>query len=208
MHGSDINRLENKVLILIYRHTVRKVDSIICVGKTMKSAVTEKLNRNPDYFLSAGINSSVIHPLGKSYEERDIDLLYVGSFYDIKGVDLLIEALNELANENLKVVFIGSGNYGKELEQLSDTIDLQVLNSLGQKEINSFYNRSKFFVFPSRSEGFGLSLAEAMYCGTPGIISDLKQLKCQVKDGWNGYVCENTTPGRLAKVIELSLIHI
>jgi glycosyltransferase involved in cell wall biosynthesis len=126
----------------------------------------------------------------------------VGSFYDIKGTDLLIEALNKFSNENLKVVLIGSGNYGKELNHLSSVIDLKIIDGLDQKEINTFYNRSRFFVFPSRSEGFGLSLAEAMYCGTPGIISDLEQLKYQVTEGWNGYIFQNTTSQSLANVIK------
>ncbi|WP_170245578.1 glycosyltransferase family 4 protein [Fodinibius salinus] len=202
MHGSDINNLQNTFLIRFYRELIGCVDRIICVGQSMEEVVKQKLNRDVDHFLCAGINTADINPLGNDYNERDIDFLYVGSFYKVKGTDKLIEALQEIGSEDLNVVFIGSGNYQEEIKALENQVNLTVLDSLTQKEINQYYNRSKFFIFPSRSEGFGLSLAEAMYCGTPGIISNLEQLKYQVRNDHNGFVCEASTSDELGRLIK------
>lgn len=202
LHGSDINNLENKFLLKVYRVLIRSVDKIICVGQSMETVVKSKLDRDVDHFLCAGINTSAIQRQDKSYSDRDIDFLYVGSFYKVKGFDRLIEALDMIKNEGFKAVLIGSGNYKNELEDLANRIDLTVIHGLEQKEVSKYYNESRFFVFPSRSEGFGLSLAEAMYCGTPAVISDLDQLKYQVRDGWNGFICQDTTPARLAEILK------
>ncbi|SMO87597.1 glycosyltransferase family 4 protein [Fodinibius sediminis] len=205
MHGSDINNLENKLLIRLYRKLISCVDEIICVGRSMEESVNNKLHREVNYFLCAGINTDAIYSLHKPYDERDIDFLYVGSFYKVKGTDKLIEAFKMVNHDKMKIVFIGSGHFQDEIGELRRERNLSVQDDLTQDEINEYYNRSKFFIFPSRSEGFGLSLAEAMYCGTPGIISNLKQLKHQVTDGYNGYVCKQTTTSELAKIIVKAL---
>jgi glycosyltransferase involved in cell wall biosynthesis len=201
MHGSDIHKLENKLLIRLYRSLISCVDEIVCVGKSMEEVVKEKLNREVDHFLCAGINTGAIYPLNTSYSERDIDFLYVGSFYEVKGTDKLVKAFQKGVNNKMSIVFIGSGDYEEEIMQLKDEKNLEICNGLSQKKINEYYNRSKFFIFPSRSEGFGLSLAEAMYCGTPAIISNLEQLKYQVQNNENGYVCKRTTAEELSKLI-------
>lgn len=99
---------------------------------------------------------------------------------DHKGQDLLIEALSKLKAKgelpnNLVLDFIGEG---KDMQRLKDMVKDEKLEThvhfLGQKDRNYVYAHLKdydLFVQPSRYEGFGLTVAEAMMAGIPVLVS-------------------------------------
>lgn len=202
MHGSDINFLNNKALIYIYRYLSTRIDTIICVEESMRDKVKKKLKKNVDYIICAGINTENIQNNNLAYPKRDIDYLFVGSFYHVKGIDRIIDALTKINTNNSNFVFIGSGRYLEELQKLQIKKDLKIIGGVNQNELNEYYNRSKFLICPSRSEGFCMVLAESMYCGTPAIVSDIEQFKHLVRNKWNGFICENTNVANLARLME------
>lgn len=105
-------------------------------------------------------------------------ILYVGGFLSHKDVPLLIAAFGELSGEiPHHLVLVGSGpdhllNRLKALVRrlgLSDRVTL--LSNISDADLSSLYARCTFFVFPSRYEGFGLPVLEAMACGAPVLSS-------------------------------------
>ncbi|MFW6243379.1 MAG: glycosyltransferase family 4 protein, partial [bacterium] len=120
------------------------------------------------------------------------DFIFVGSFYKVKGIDLLIEAIKKI-EYNLKICFIGSGPYMNDIKKLqrNSTSHIDIFYDLTQKEIMKFYNKSKFLVLPSRNDSFGLVVTEALYCGTPVIVSNMSGTKEQVADNYNGFLIRN-----------------
>lgn len=99
-----------------------------------------------------------------------------------KGQDLLIRAISELKKEfsDMKCYFIGEDlsdeklntNYLKKLIS-----ELNVKESIyflgGVSNVPEILNTMDIFVLPSRYEGFGLALVEAMACELPCIASEL-----------------------------------
>ena len=51
------------------------------------------------------------------------------------------------------------------------------------------YQRSDIFLFPSRLEGFGYPVAEAMACGKPVVCTNYSSLPELVEDGRGGTLC-------------------
>jgi glycosyltransferase involved in cell wall biosynthesis len=115
--------------------------------------------------VGAGINKFEIQQLRK-----DIDFLYVGRIEKLEGIDK-IWSLIRLRRPNAKFVMIGRAS-----EQ-----DIKSLKSLGiehrgvvsEQEKIQIYCRSKVFLFPSIREGFGISLAEAVYTGMTAVAWNL-----------------------------------
>lgn len=111
--------------------------------------------------------------------QPEIKIVQVGSLYhEIKGQDLLIEAvaiLKQRGIDNVRVDFIGSGYSEDYLRRLVDERDIaekvSFLGSLPREEIYDKLSGYDAMVHPSRFEGFGLTVAEAMAAGVPLIVT-------------------------------------
>lgn len=102
-------------------------------------------------------------------------ILAVGRLCKQKGFDVLIDIWNNIVKEKKdKGYYISIYGTGPEKEYLENKINnLGLSNKVFIKEpiknIESVYYNSSIFCFPSRYEGFGMALAEAMSCGIASI---------------------------------------
>ena len=104
---------------------------------------------------------------------------YVGSFAQLyKGPDTLLHALSLCSRGglNFKAFFAGEGRYRKEMEGLAQDLGIGdktvFMGQLGAGgHIADFLDGIDLFVMPSRAEGLGRALIEAMARGCPSIGS-------------------------------------
>jgi len=101
-------------------------------------------------------------------------MLFVHTFNQCRGANLLPVIAKEIKNRGLGVVIVAigrPGDYSNELERLIDKDNLQhCLLNLGEvanKDIAKYYQLADLFLMPSRGEGFPRVLLEAMACGCP-----------------------------------------
>lgn len=134
--------------------------------------------------------------------------------YRTKGQDILIHALKILRTQypNIHCIFAGGPGQGyaqnlTDLQELAQQYHLSDhITFLGNVEdIPGFLRTLDIFVLPSRSEGFGISLVEAMAMGVPCIASRLDGPAEVLKDGQLGTLFEADDPGDLAVKIKTVL---
>ncbi len=132
--------------------------------------------------------------------------------HEKKGQDVLINAAAELkcrGYDNFKIFFIGDGNSLNYLQHLSLSLGIndkvEFLGSQSQDFL--FMNLCNFdlFVQPSRFEGFGLTVAEAMAAKLPVIVSSGDGPEEIVGHGEYGYVFKNGDVKDLVDKIEIFL---
>ena len=123
----------------------------------------------------------------------------VGNICGRKNQKLLAEAFTMLAKDfpDWKVEFWGGGEgtvYAKGLEKYIETNHLSQVHCKGQtKDVASVYANSDIFCLPSRSEGFGLAVGEAMAAGLPCVgIKTCFGVKDLIADGKTGFLTEST----------------
>ena len=56
-------------------------------------------------------------------------------------------------------------------------IAIVYLETLSDRELNDYYNMVDAVIYPTRYEGFGLPVLEAMACGTPILTTRIEPIK-------------------------------
>ena len=97
----------------------------------------------------------------------------VGELNDNKNHEIVIKALEDM---NVYYVIAGTGNKKDALQALIDKQKMaDRIKLIGYRtDIGELYAVSDFFVFPSFREGLSVSLMEAMACGLPCAVSNIR----------------------------------
>jgi glycosyltransferase involved in cell wall biosynthesis len=104
-------------------------------------------------------------------------LLFLGRVDQKKGLDVLLPAMRFVRTPNVLLVVIGPRNEEHFREVRSRARELQIedrirfLDPLYGAQRFGAYSASEIFILPSKQENFGLSVAEAMACAVPVIVS-------------------------------------
>ena len=120
-------------------------------------------------------------------------VLSIGRYAYDKGNDLLLQAwaIIEKQNPDWTLDIYGNGNrepYQKQMVELG--VDQQRCHLFGPvADVKKEYLSSSVFVLPSRFEGFGLVIIEAMACGVPVVAFDCENgPRSIITDGENGFL--------------------
>ena len=133
-------------------------------------------------------------------------IISVGSLSKVKGHDILIKAWSLIyqtfPNFTLHI-------YGEKKDNYEYLVNLIRKNNLENSvyiheptpDIKNKYLESVICVLPSRVEGFGMVLIEAMECGTPCIATKCEGPMDIIDNGENGYLFDINDANNLAKML-------
>lgn len=197
-HGSDVYLHQNPGWM--YRTLAKCIDHAVFVSPDFGERIKKHIALNYDV-LPVGADERFC-PEPKV--EKIYDLLFVGNLNHNKGSDRLITLLRALP-ETTRVAIAGTGEYKDQFEQFGNVDCLGVLE---QKELLNLYRQGRFILNLSRVESFGLSMTEAMLCGTPAIATASDGSRFQINHGGNGFIVENDDQWlgeQLARFVEKQL---
>ena len=115
-----------------------------------------------------------------------------------KGVDVAVQALS-LLPEDVALVVLGEGPERPHLEAPRVHLPGRV------PDVAAWLRRASVYVQPSRWEGFGLAVLEAMISGLPVVATNVSSLPELVVDGETGVLVPPDDPAALAAGIERAL---
>jgi len=101
--------------------------------------------------------------------------LFVGQFIRRKRLDLLVSSLQGLLDREFELLIIGAGPHEHKLRELAERTLPGRIRWFGmrpQTEVLNFMARTDCLVLPSRHDGWGAVIAEALMAGTPVICSE------------------------------------
>ncbi len=132
-----------------------------------------------------------------SIDRDETVALFVGSGFERKGVEFLLQAVSGLSDQ-LTVLIVGKGSQRK-LRKFSGR--QRIIFCGPRKDIEKYYGAADFFIFPTMYEPFGNVHLEALASGLPVITTALSGGAEIIEDGRDGFVIdkpENTEMMRAA----------
>ncbi|MBV2128495.1 glycosyltransferase family 4 protein [Rheinheimera sp. SM2107] len=203
-HGSDIYKYQPPGFW--YRWCASKVNHWIFTSDALKHRFCLPCPQNT--VLSAGIADSYAAVPQLEFSNKSIDLLFVGSLDQNKGIDRLIALLPLLQQQ--KVVIAGAGPMHS---QLTDAVRLypnvRLAGPQSASELAGLYQQARCFISLSRHESFGLVMAEAMACFTPVVATFTDGARAQIREGENGYlVAQNSEQTPLNEQQLIAELHL
>lgn len=170
---------------------IRRSSKIITISEATKQDIIKYYPRAKDKIkvIYLGWDSSDFRPMsGDEQDEFKEDhdyaedyILYTGRIETKKNIQNLIRAYRK-GNFHWPLMLAGRpGNFGyEEIQQMIKNYDVKddiiLLGYVSQKNYPKLMASAKMLVFPSKFEGFGLPILEAMACGVPVVCSDMSVL--------------------------------
>lgn len=114
-------------------------------------------------------------PQNSSAPVEPFKFLFVGQLIERKRVALLLQALGKLHSKQYVLQIIGSGPLEDQLQKLAASLlphQVEWLGKLSMDAVRQQMAEANCLVLPSRHDGWGAVVSEALMVGTPAICSD------------------------------------
>jgi glycosyltransferase involved in cell wall biosynthesis len=125
-----------------------------------------------------GVSADFKPGLARTANQSYSYFLYVGNRGGYKDCQTSIEAFSRIAkaNPDLRLVLVGGGdlrgNERSTLKKLGLSNRVEQI-SVSNEDLPNYYSNAVGLLYPTRYEGFGLPLVEAMASGVPILASDI-----------------------------------
>lgn len=205
VHGSDITVLAKSALgRLLVKFVLRNSDRILAVSEFLKSEVVKLgVSEGKVRVIYSGVPVHQKPPVSSLKLPDGEIIAFVGGLVQQKGVDVLLRAYKLVSERRhgTALVIVGDGRERAGLEKLDIELGTNAHFVGSMENIAPVLEKSAVLVLPSREEGFGLVLLEAMNVGVPVIASRVGGIPEIVRHGYNGILVEKENPEELADAI-------
>lgn len=163
---------KSKIYIPLHIHALKKLDHPVCCSKSaydvMKSRIAElSYVRNG---IQKQSTEQVICRSDLNIPESAQVYIYVGCLSRLKRITWLLQMFHQFHNEQEYIIVLGSG----EEEESCKAIDDKHIKMMGfQKDPISFMRISDAYISASCSEGFSISVLEALDQGLGLFLSNI-----------------------------------
>jgi glycosyltransferase involved in cell wall biosynthesis len=175
----DLGWLRRKVI----GHAYRNADRVVALSSGVAEEITSLYGLNPSRVVTipnpVTVSNIAARVSAAKAEPSPVPgagpyVLAIGRLTRQKGFDRLIEAFAQLPGEDVRLVIVGEGEERAALTQLADKLGVAGRVTLAGyvPETERWLAHATVFALPSRWEGFGHVIVEAMASGVPVVAYD------------------------------------
>ena len=199
---------ESNDYVKLLSYSIKNIDKLIVLSKSLKDYYTKYFKDNnincevtyiPDCLdeipstLTDYKNNNLIAVGNMSYEKGFTDLIEVYKLVDLDTNDTYLNLVGDGIEKNKVFKKVVDNNLSRKV---------RMYGYLSQDKINNLYKESSLFCMTSHTEGFGITLIEAMSYGLPVIAFDSAEgAKELIKNNYNGYLIKNRNEHEMADKI-------
>lgn len=191
-YGSQARRGLRPVANSLARWSLSRADRVRVIGDYTLSLVKEAGYRGPiDRYLTFS-DFRVFTDTHPQSLPADPVVAFVGVFERYKAIDVLIPAWARVVQDvpNAHLLVVGDGPLKRQVEQLIKDNDIgrnvTLMGVVDAEALRDIYDRSCCLVLPSRSEGMGRVILEALARGRPTVGSRVGGIPELIEHGVTG----------------------
>ena len=183
----------------------KKTDAIITINnEDFERAKTFKLRNNGQVYYVPGVGIDLSqYEINKNMRKikrdelglKDSDkmIISVGELNTNKNNKVILEAIAEIANNNVYYFLCGIGPLEEKLKLLAKNYGIENhIHFLGYRnDIKDLLQAADIYVMPSIREGLSRSLMEAMASKIPCVVSRIRGNTELILNNENGFLCSN-----------------
>lgn len=176
-----------------FRQAIAACSYLSCPSEFVRGLFTKNGYADADiHILPLGVER--LPKVSRATHSDKIRLAFIGTLLAVKGVDVLIKALDRVKNENIELAIYGrqdvEPNYTKYVHQLAAKDNrIHFMGPFSRERKADIYRQIDVLVVPSLTrETFSFVAREALESGIPVIASALGALVEIVREGENGFL--------------------
>lgn len=161
MEKIEFKNFIKKIVIKSYfKYFLRSSYGILAVGKEAQKFYS-KFNKNTLNFHYSIKISNLKNK--KFFKNGNINFPYVGQLIERKNIFNLIKAFKKINYKKMTLTIIGNGNLKDKAKKISnDNQNIKIINFLNKKRLKKYFISSDIFILPSKYDGWGVVVMEAM----------------------------------------------
>lgn len=203
-HGSDImNSLKHKGKRFKLNNTfLSYADLVITPSAFLKSVVVNQfaIQKNKIFISPSGGVKITLETECKKII-NPLRLGFVGRLIPMKGIDIIVDALE--SSDDIELFVAGGGDFNYINGKLNGRVKLNYFGEVPQSDLSNVYENIDLLLFPTKfEESLGLTPLEAMAHSVPVIGSDSGAVGEYIKHGENGYLIPVGDSVKLRESIE------
>lgn len=156
---------------------------LIAINAGMKKELDNLFGQNITVVLKNGIDQSLYHmPYNKEKKRKDLGIeedtfliVHVGRFSDVKNHQFLLKVFSELKKKKQNAILLMVGKGENEQNIRHQAIELGISDSIrifnDRMDVSEILQAADAAIFPSISEGLGISVIEMQVAGLPCVVS-------------------------------------
>jgi glycosyltransferase involved in cell wall biosynthesis len=163
-------------------------DYIFCCSNLAKQSLIDKGVKDDKIFAN---------PLGVDLNAFNVNrnksgcfkYLHVSNMSPLKGIHYIIEAFDMLSDIDCELWLVGPMPSEIKLQNMIQSNPKIIYHGyIPENELPAVYNQCDVFVHPSLSDGWAMTVLQAMASGVPSIVSEMTGAKEVINDGVNGWI--------------------
>lgn len=177
--------IDRKIYTYKFRKACENADKIIAISECTKRDIIRYFDISEDKIevVYQGCDTSFTHvvteekkrEIRNKYQLPEHYILNVGSIEERKNILAAVQTLPMLPTDIHLVIVGRRTDYTEKVEQYIKknklTERVHIISNVPFDDLPAFYQSAEIFVYPSRFEGFGIPIIEALYSGIPVVAA-------------------------------------
>lgn len=174
--SSSRSRIPSEEIEKLEKIGTNEADVVTAVSNKLAKEILSDYGKQPDTVYNGFSKPSNGEKSDLNYQKPVF--LYIGRHAEQKGVEHLIYGFKKFLEDQGKgtLVIGGDGHMRESFEQFTEILGLEdrvkFEGFIPEKDLKKYYSAAEVFVSPSINEPFGLTISEALNCGTKVVCTE------------------------------------